>query len=56
MTNWRKSSYSGGGGTGGGNCVEVVITGDRLLVRDSKNPNAGTLTVSRAWLETLKAG
>ncbi|MEV5749653.1 DUF397 domain-containing protein [Actinoallomurus sp. NPDC052308] len=25
-TEWRTSSYSGGGGTGGGNCVEVCTT------------------------------
>ncbi|GAA3857695.1 hypothetical protein GCM10022243_24090 [Saccharothrix violaceirubra] len=54
MATWRKSSYSGSGGTGGGNCVEVAHDGRRLRVRDSKNPEAGTLTVSRAWLESLK--
>lgn len=56
MTNWRKSSYSGSGGTGGGNCVEVAAYGDRFLVRDSKKPDAGTVTVTRAWLDAIKAG
>lgn len=45
---WRKSSFSGGGGSGGGNCVEVASLGDgRIAVRDSKNPGVGT--VSFAW-------
>lgn len=46
---WRKSSFSGSGGTGGGNCVEVAsLTDDTIAVRDSKNPDAGVLTFSRA--------
>ncbi|PSL56578.1 uncharacterized protein DUF397 [Saccharothrix carnea] len=56
MTNWRKSSYSGSGGTGGGDCVEVAVLGKRFAVRDSKNPDAGTVTVTRAWLDVIKAG
>ncbi|MDU0289274.1 DUF397 domain-containing protein [Saccharothrix longispora] len=56
MTNWRKSSYSGSGGTGGGDCVEVAPHGQRYAVRDSKNPDAGTVIVTRAWLEAIKAG
>lgn len=45
---WRKSSYSG---TNGGNCVEVAhALSDVLVVRDSKDPDGGRLTVSpRAW-------
>ena len=31
---WRRSSYSNG--TGGNNCVEVALTGDTILIRDSK--------------------
>lgn len=51
---WRKSSYSGSGGTGGGNCVEVAwLADDRIMLRDSKNPDAGTVTATRAWLRTL---
>ncbi len=35
---WRKSSYSG---NGGGNCVEVVDHGSRVLVRDTRQDGAG---------------
>ena len=56
MINWRKSSYSGSGGTGGGNCVEVAPHGRRYAVRDSKNPDAGTVAVTRAWLDAIKSG
>ncbi len=35
---WRKSSYSG---NGGGNCVEVAGRGSRVLVRDTKQDEAG---------------
>ncbi|GAA3850495.1 hypothetical protein GCM10022243_15460 [Saccharothrix violaceirubra] len=55
MTNWRKSSHSGDGGTGGGDCVELAVDGNRFLVRDSKNPDAGTVTVTRSWLDALKS-
>ncbi|GIG86602.1 DUF397 domain-containing protein [Plantactinospora endophytica] len=46
--NWRKSTRSGGSG---GNCVEVA---DNLpgvvLVRDSKDPDGGTLSFGTgAW-------
>lgn len=51
---WRKSSYSGDGGNGGGECVEVAWLADgRIMVRDSKNPDAGTVTASRAWLRDI---
>ncbi|MGN9755776.1 DUF397 domain-containing protein [Streptomyces sp. SD31] len=40
---WRKSSYSG---TSGGECVEVAALTPRIAVRDSKNPEHGTLTLS----------
>ncbi|WP_394613063.1 DUF397 domain-containing protein [Lentzea sp. JNUCC 0626] len=44
---WRKSSYSGA--TEDGECVEVSFALD-VLVRDSKNADAGTLTFSApAW-------
>lgn len=39
-TTWRKSSYSGGNG---GACVEVAHGVNRLLVRDSKNPEGPVL-------------
>ncbi|MDA3643720.1 DUF397 domain-containing protein [Saccharopolyspora indica] len=56
---WRKSSFSGGGGVGGGNCVEVAhLANGRVAVRDSKNPDAGVLSFSRAeftsWIARLK--
>jgi hypothetical protein len=36
---WRRSSFSGGGGTGGGNCVEAaLLPAGRCALRDSKNP------------------
>jgi hypothetical protein len=44
---WFKSSYSGGGG---GNCVEVAVRANTVLVRDSKDTRRSPLTVSpHAW-------
>jgi hypothetical protein len=44
---WFKSSYSGGGG---GNCVEIAVRPEAVLVRDSKDTLRDPLTVSpRAW-------
>ncbi|MEU8650745.1 DUF397 domain-containing protein [Streptomyces sp. NPDC048737] len=40
---WRKSSYSG---SGGGDCVEVATTPATVHVRDSKKPQAASLTFS----------
>ncbi|MER6128761.1 DUF397 domain-containing protein [Streptomyces sp. NPDC001795] len=40
---WRKSSYSG---NTGGDCVEVADLTPHIAVRDSKNPDLGTLTLS----------
>ncbi|WP_435284813.1 DUF397 domain-containing protein [Streptomyces koelreuteriae] len=40
---WRKSSYSG---NTGGECVEVAALTLGLAMRDSKNPEAGILTLS----------
>ncbi|AOS63310.1 DUF397 domain-containing protein [Actinoalloteichus hymeniacidonis] len=58
---WRKSSFSGGGGTGGGNCVEAAALPDgRIAIRNSKNPDDGTAYFTRteihAWLQGIKAG
>lgn len=51
---WRRSSFSGGGGTGGGNCVEAArLDADRFALRDSKNPDAIVLTVPRVSLTSL---
>ncbi|MFD6904480.1 DUF397 domain-containing protein [Streptomyces sp. NPDC060077] len=41
---WFKSSYSGGGG---GNCVEVAMRTEAVLVRDSKDTDRQALAVSR---------
>ncbi|MEU6804853.1 DUF397 domain-containing protein [Streptomyces neyagawaensis] len=42
---WRKSSYSG---DTGGQCVEVAPLTPHIAIRDSKNPDGGTLTLSAA--------
>ncbi len=55
MTAWRKSNYSGSGGPGGGDCVEIAVRHNGFVVRDSKNPDGGTVVVTRAWLDSLKA-
>lgn len=49
---WRRSSFSGGGGTGGGNCVEAALPHDYFALRDSKNPHA-TLQLPRTGLTSL---
>ncbi|MFD9705186.1 DUF397 domain-containing protein [Lentzea sp. NPDC059081] len=41
---WRKSSRSSGGNNSA--CVEVAHVGPSVGVRDSKNPDAGTLVFS----------
>ncbi|MFJ8753258.1 DUF397 domain-containing protein [Streptomyces sp. NPDC102441] len=44
---WFKSSYSGGGG---GNCVEIAVRPDAVLVRDSKDTQRQAVAVSpHAW-------
>lgn len=43
MTTWRKSSRSGGGGSGGQDCVELAQLTDGVGVRDSKHIGAGHL-------------
>lgn len=58
---WRKSSFSGSGGQGGGNCVAVAALADgTIAVRDSKNPGAGATFFARAeisaWIDGCKAG
>jgi hypothetical protein len=73
---WRKSSFSGAEGNcvevsdprwrtssfsaPDGNCVEVAAADDRIAVRNSNDPGAGTLTFTRAemaaWIEGCKAG
>jgi uncharacterized protein DUF397 len=47
---WRKSSKSNSQG-----CVEVAAMGDAILVRDTKNREAGTLTFTeKEWLAFLE--
>lgn len=41
-TTWRKSSFS----TAGNQCVEVATTSGSVLVRDSKHPDAGYVTLT----------
>jgi Domain of unknown function (DUF397). len=49
---WRKPSRSN---TLGGNCVEVAVLADRVLVRDSKDPEGPRLTVTPTeWREFLR--
>ena len=51
---WRRSSFSGSGGTGGGDCVEAaLLLADRFALRDSKNPDAATLEFPRPGLAAL---
>ncbi|MEU8786929.1 DUF397 domain-containing protein [Streptomyces sp. NPDC048637] len=48
---WFKSSYSG---SEGGNCVEVATCPSALHIRDSKNPDGPSLTMSAAaWAAFL---
>jgi hypothetical protein len=52
---WRKSSRSGNGSNG--DCVEVAFAGSVIAVRDSKNPEAGMLTLPQsAWTSFLTTG
>jgi hypothetical protein len=46
---WRKSSYSSGDGQQG-DCVEVAFAAEVVVVRDSKAPASGTLSVpAETW-------
>lgn len=47
---WRKSSYSGNGGS---DCVEVADHGNRVLVRDSKDTTGPVLRFSPATWRTF---
>ena len=48
---WRTSSYS----SNGENCVEVAPVPDRVLVRDSKHPDAGTIEFTLpAWTSFVR--
>lgn len=56
MMEWHKSSYS----SDYGNCVEIAQIPGGRAVRDSKNPEGGTLRFSyaewSAFIGTIKAG
>lgn len=55
MISWRKSSHSGGGGSGGQDCVEVARIGGGIGVRDSKDPDGGRLHLTAArWRELTR--
>lgn len=58
---WRKSSFSGDGGIGGGDCVEVAPLKDgRIAVRNSNHPDKGAVLFTRpqmdAWVKGVQAG
>jgi hypothetical protein len=58
---WRKSSFSGSGGKGGGNCVEIAALADgTIALRNSNHPDAGVVVFTRAevaaWIKGCKAG
>lgn len=53
MIAWRKSSYSGTGGGTSGDCVELADLTAAIGLRDSKDPGAGHLSLSRESLKTL---
>ena len=54
MITWRKSSHSGGGMLDI-NCVELAALPNAIGVRDSKNPNAGHLTLTAGQFTALVA-
>jgi len=48
---WRKSSHSGTDG----DCVEFAIDGERVLLRDSKDPTGPVLSFTRAeWIAFVR--
>ncbi|TDD91071.1 DUF397 domain-containing protein [Actinomadura darangshiensis] len=53
MTIWRKSSYSGAGGTE--ECIELAALPHAIGVRDSKAPEVGHLTLSSRAFAALLA-
>jgi hypothetical protein len=50
-TPWRKSTYS----SSTQNCVELATAGATVLLRDSKHPEHGHLTFTRAELALFVA-
>jgi hypothetical protein len=49
---WRKATASGPNG----NCVEAAVVGVGFLVRDSKNPSNGQISVSGPGWAALMVG
>jgi hypothetical protein len=49
---WRKSTFS----DNGPNCVEFADSGDTVLLRDSKHPDQGFFTFTRAEIAAFVAG
>lgn len=71
MVTWKKSSFSGAGGTcvevgwkkstfsgsaTQGECVEARLEGDDILVRDTKDREGGMLTFNRAEWDAFISG
>ncbi|MEU9871059.1 DUF397 domain-containing protein [Actinomadura sp. NPDC048021] len=58
MATWRKSSYSGTGNQS--DCVELAALEGEVGVRDSKNPDAGHLSLNpeamAGLMGAIKAG
>ena len=50
---WRKSTRSG---PNCDNCVEVRLNGETIEVRDSKNPQGGTLSFTSAEWDAFVSG
>lgn len=51
---WRKSTFSGSGT--GSECVEVAEVDGDIVIRDSKNPDAGHLRFARTEMRAFVAG
>ena len=53
---WRKAN----GSFSDGNCVELAMWKEERLIRDSKNPNGGVLSLSpkslKAFLKSIQKG
>ncbi|RFU40490.1 DUF397 domain-containing protein [Actinomadura logoneensis] len=53
MINWRKSSHSGGGGSGGQECVEVARISRMVGMRDSQASAVGHLSLDSGSFAAL---
>ena len=53
IASWQKSKFSSG--EGGGECVEIAYTDERVWVRDSKNTCGPVLGLTReGWVAFLR--